>query len=69
MLEKSETETNAASSSSAAAASSQVNHSDTLYLCQFRVSVDGDWLCLKEVEDSELAASAASEVTIPISSK
>ena len=24
---------------------------DTLYLCKFRVSVDGDWLCLKELED------------------
>lgn len=24
---------------------------DTIYLCNFRVSVDGDWLCLKELED------------------
>ena len=36
------------------------NHSDTLYLCNFRVSVDGDWLCLKEVEDQELASEASS---------
>jgi hypothetical protein len=25
---------------------------DTIYLCNFRVSVDGDWLCLKELGDS-----------------
>ena len=36
------------------------NQSDTLYLCNFRVSVDGDWLCLKEVDDQELASEAAS---------
>ena len=24
---------------------------ETLYLCNFRVSVDGDWLCLKELQD------------------
>ena len=24
---------------------------ETIYLCNFRVSVDGDWLCLKELED------------------
>lgn len=24
---------------------------DTIYLCNFRVSVDGDWLCLKELHD------------------
>lgn len=24
---------------------------DTIYLCNFRVSVDGEWLCLKELED------------------
>ena len=27
---------------------------ETLYLCNFRVSVDGDWLCLKELQDAEL---------------
>lgn len=26
---------------------------DTIYLCNFRVSVDGDWLCLKELQDIE----------------
>ena len=24
---------------------------ETIYLCKFRVSVDGDWLCLKELSD------------------
>lgn len=24
---------------------------ETIYLCNFRVSVDGDWLCLKELHD------------------
>lgn len=24
---------------------------ETIYLCNFRVSVDGDWLCLKELAD------------------
>ena len=24
---------------------------ETIYLCNFRVSVDGEWLCLKELED------------------
>ncbi|XP_043192003.1 protein RUFY3-like [Amphibalanus amphitrite] len=27
---------------------------ETLYLCNFRVSVDGDWLCLKELQDAEM---------------
>lgn len=27
--------------------------SDTIYLCNFRVSVDGDWLCLKELHDMD----------------
>ena len=48
---------------------------DTLYLCNFRVSVDGDWLCLKEVDDQDVsslakmaseaaaASASASEVT------
>lgn len=29
---------------------------DTIYLCNFRVSVDGDWLCLREVDDVEVQA-------------
>ena len=24
---------------------------ETIYLCNFRVSVDGDWLCLRELTD------------------
>ena len=27
---------------------------ETIYLCNFRVSVDGDWLCLKELTDVHL---------------
>ena len=27
---------------------------ETIYLCNFRVSVDGDWLCLKELTDVQL---------------
>lgn len=27
---------------------------ETIYLCNFRVSVDGDWLCLKELADVHL---------------
>lgn len=27
---------------------------ETIYLCKFRVSVDGDWLCLKELADVQL---------------
>ncbi|CAH2040502.1 unnamed protein product, partial [Iphiclides podalirius] len=27
---------------------------DTIYLCNFRVSVDGEWLCLKELHDIEM---------------
>lgn len=27
---------------------------ETIYLCNFRVSVDGDWLCLKELSDVQL---------------
>ncbi|XP_008206018.1 protein RUFY3 isoform X2 [Nasonia vitripennis] len=29
---------------------------DTIYLCNFRVSVDGDWLCLKELQDVEFSS-------------
>uniref|UniRef100_T1ID96 RUN and FYVE domain-containing protein 2 n=1 Tax=Rhodnius prolixus TaxID=13249 RepID=T1ID96_RHOPR len=28
---------------------------DTIYLCNFRVSVDGEWLCLKELQDVEMS--------------
>lgn len=27
---------------------------DTIYLCNFRVSVDGEWLCLKELQDMDV---------------
>ncbi|XP_055912416.1 protein RUFY3 isoform X2 [Eupeodes corollae] len=27
---------------------------DTIYLCNFRVSVDGEWLCLKELQDLDI---------------
>ncbi|XP_037953730.1 TPR-containing protein DDB_G0280363-like [Teleopsis dalmanni] len=27
---------------------------DTIYLCNFRVSVDGEWLCLKELADLDI---------------
>lgn len=27
---------------------------DTIYLCNFRVSVDGEWLCLKELHDLDI---------------
>lgn len=27
---------------------------DTIYLCNFRVSVDGEWLCLKELHDMDV---------------
>lgn len=32
---------------------------DTIYLCNFRVSVDGEWLCLKELQDLDGQDSAA----------
>ncbi|XP_055588330.1 protein RUFY3 isoform X2 [Uranotaenia lowii] len=30
---------------------------DTIYLCNFRVSVDGEWLCLKELQDLDIKES------------
>lgn len=30
---------------------------DTIYLCNFRVSVDGEWLCLKELHDMDMTDS------------
>lgn len=27
---------------------------DTIYLCNFRVSVDGEWLCLKELQNLDI---------------
>jgi len=31
---------------------------ETIYLCNFRVSVDGDWLCLRELTDVQLDLAA-----------
>lgn len=31
---------------------------DTIYLCNFRVSVDGEWLCLKELQDLDIQDAA-----------
>ncbi|XP_035703247.1 protein RUFY3 isoform X2 [Folsomia candida] len=30
------------------------SNQDTIYLCNFRVSVDGDWLCLRQLDDVEV---------------
>ena len=57
MLEKKETGGSEASSNA-----SNSNPNDPLYLCNFRVSVDGDWLCLKEVEANNEVA-VLSQVT------
>lgn len=32
----------------------EVGAQDTIYLCNFRVSVDGEWLCLKELQDLDI---------------
>lgn len=29
--------------------------SETIYLCNFRVSVDGEWLCLRELGDISMS--------------
>ncbi|XP_017129100.1 protein RUFY3 isoform X5 [Drosophila elegans] len=34
---------------------------DTIYLCNFRVSVDGEWLCLKELQDIDVAGGTGSQ--------
>ncbi|CAN8019922.1 unnamed protein product [Ixodes persulcatus] len=36
---------------------------DTIYLCNFRVSVDGEWLCLKELADVQFDAQKSLSVT------
>ena len=38
---------------------------ETLYLCNFRVSVDGDWLCLKELQDVELGRPPPADTRLP----
>lgn len=34
---------------------------DTIYLCNFRVSTDGEWLCLRELQDMEYQDENASK--------
>nr|CAD7448219.1 unnamed protein product [Timema bartmani] len=38
---------------------------DTIYLCNFRVSVDGEWLCLKELQDVEFSVPESSQPSTP----
>ncbi|XP_077504434.1 RUN and FYVE domain-containing protein 2 isoform X4 [Amblyomma americanum] len=38
---------------------------DTIYLCNFRVSVDGEWLCLKELADVQFDTQKPLAVTTP----
>ncbi|BES91975.1 RUN and FYVE domain-containing protein [Nesidiocoris tenuis] len=38
---------------------------DTIYLCNFRVSVDGEWLCLKELHDVELLQDGIHDLSTP----
>ena len=38
---------NSMNNSKANLSGSSVEPNDTIYLCNFRVSVDGEWLCLK----------------------
>ena len=47
--------------------SNQSNNSaqDTIYLCNFRVSVDGDWLCLRQLEDVEVPLRRPIYETLP----
>ena len=42
---------------------------ETLYLCNFRVSVDGDWLCLKELEEDTHQVDKNKEITNDIAVK
>nr|CAH7752752.1 unnamed protein product [Callosobruchus chinensis] len=42
-----------AEGSNAAVEQEMAGAQDTIYLCNFRVSVDGEWLCLKELQDVE----------------
>ncbi|XP_059091473.1 RUN and FYVE domain-containing protein 2-like isoform X2 [Tigriopus californicus] len=41
------------------------NTRDTLYLCNFRVSVDGEWLCLKELADLPPPAEDGAAESVP----
>ena len=70
MLDKKESDN--ISSSTLNGANSAINNGgsnpgdETLYLCNFRVFADGDWLCLKEVDgdqDSAASSGASSEIS------
>ena len=65
MLEKKDNMENNSSSVAAAngATGSNSNSDDTLYLCNFQVFADGDWLCLKELDDQDTSSSASSEIS------
>lgn len=39
---------------------------DTIYLCNFRVSVDGEWLCLKELQDLDIQDGSGGKKSIGI---
>ena len=39
--------------------SDNVMAEETIYLCNFRVSVDGEWLCLRELADVSLDMQAS----------
>lgn len=41
---------------------------DTIYLCNFRVSVDGDWLCLKELAEGGTTSTGVAKVDSSASS-
>ena len=37
---------------------------ETLYLCNFRVAVDGDWLCLKEINEESMPSTSLLAATL-----
>ena len=65
MLEKKDSMENNSAQTAAAngATGSNSNSDDTLYLCNFQVFADGDWLCLKELDDQDTSSSASSEIS------
>ena len=66
MLEKKDSMENTQNTQTAAAngaTGSNSNSDDTLYLCNFQVFADGDWLCLKELDDQDTSSSASSEIS------
>ena len=66
MLEKKDSMENTQNTQTAAAngaTGSNSNSDDTLYLCNFQVFADGDWLCLKELDDQDTSSSTSSELS------